>query len=210
MTETLPLHTRTAELLDTADRGDADPLATLDALVPIVYEQLRAIAHRQRAREAEDHTLDTTALVNEAYLRLVDDTRVTRRGRAYFFGAAARAMRQILVDYARRRDALKRGGGMEVVTLEDRHAVVDGFAAELLDLEAGLQRLARHSPRQAQVVEFRYFGGLEVGEVAELLRVSVRTVELDWTMARAWLFRELGGGSSRGPPRSGHQSDDDA
>ncbi|MEZ0336571.1 MAG: sigma-70 family RNA polymerase sigma factor [Gemmatimonadales bacterium] len=200
MTEALPLRTRTAELLDTADRGDTDSSATLDTLVPIVYDQLRAIAHRQRAREAAEHTLDTTALVNEAYLRLVDDTRVTRRGRAYFFGAAARAMRQILVDYARRRDALKRGGGMEVVTLEDRHAAVDGFAAELLDLEAGLQRLARHSPRQAQVVELRYFGGLEVGEVAELLRVSVRTVELDWTMARAWLFRELGGGG-HGLPR---------
>jgi RNA polymerase sigma-70 factor, ECF subfamily len=208
VTEALPLRTRTAELLDTADRGDADSSATLDTLVPIVYEQLRAIAHRQRAREAEDRTLDTTALVNEAYLRLVDDARVTRRGRAYFFGAAARAMRQILVDYARRRDALKRGGGMEVVTLEDRHAAVDGFAAELLDLEAALQRLARHSPRQAQVVEFRYFGGLEVGEVAELLRVSVRTVELDWAMARAGLFRELGGG--HGPPRSGHLDDDDA
>jgi RNA polymerase sigma factor (TIGR02999 family) len=199
VTEALPLRTRTAELLDTADRGDTDPSATLDTLVPIVYDQLRAIAHRQRAREAADQTLDTTALVNEAYLRLVDDTRVTRRGRAYFFGAAARAMRQILVDYARRRDALKRGGGMEVVTLEDRHAAVDGFAAELLDLEAALQRLARHSPRQAQVVELRYFGGLEVGEVAELLRVSVRTVELDWAMARAWLFRELGGG--HGLPR---------
>ena len=199
MTEALPLRTRTAELLDTADRGDADSSATLDTLVPIVYEQLRAIANRQRAREAEDRTLDTTALVNEAYLRLVDDARVTRRGRAYFFGAAARAMRQILVDYARRRDALKRGGGMEVVTLEDRYAAVDGFAAELLDLEAALQRLARHSPRQAQVVELRYFGGLEVGEVAELLRVSVRTVELDWAMARAWLFRELGGG--HGLPR---------
>ena len=208
MTEALPLRTRTAELLDTADRGDTDPSATLDTLVPIVYEQLRAIAHRQRAREAADQTLDTTALVNEAYLRLVDDTRVTRRGRAYFFGAAARAMRQILVDYARRRDALKRGGGMEVVTLEDRHAAVDGFAAELLDLEAALQRLARHSPRQAQVVELRYFGGLEVGEVAELLRVSVRTVELDWAMARAWLFRELGGG--HGLPRSGHRDDDEA
>lgn len=208
MTEALPLRTRTAELLDTADRGDADSSATLDTLVPIVYEQLRAIAHRQREREAADRTLDTTALVNEAYLRLVDDARVTRRGRAYFFGAAARAMRQILVDYARRRDALKRGGGMEVVTLEDRHAAVDGFAAELLDLEAALQRLARQSPRQAQVVELRYFGGLEVGEVAELLRVSVRTVELDWAMARAWLFRELGGG--HGPPRSGHLDDDDA
>jgi RNA polymerase sigma factor (TIGR02999 family) len=208
VTEALPLRTRTAELLDTADRGDADSSATLDTLVPIVYEQLRAIAHRQREREAADRTLDTTALVNEAYLRLVDDARVTRRGRAYFFGAAARAMRQILVDYARRRDALKRGGGMEVVTLEDRHAAVDGFAAELLDLEAALQRLARQSPRQAQVVELRYFGGLEVGEVAELLRVSVRTVELDWAMARAWLFRELGGG--HGPPRSGHLDDDDA
>ena len=209
MTEALPLRTRTAELLDTADRGDADPSTALDALVPIVYQQLRAIAHRQRAREAADHTLDTTALVNEAYLRLVDDTRVTRRGRAYFFGAAARAMRQILVDYARRRDALKRGGGMEVITLEDRHAAVDGFSAELLDLEAALQRLARRSARQAQVVEFRYFGGLEVAEVAELLRVSVRTVELDWAMARAWLFRELGGGD-RGLSRSGDLNDDDA
>ncbi len=208
MTDASPPRARTAELLDTADRGDSDPSATLDRLIPIVYDQLRAIAHRQRAREAADHTLDTTALVNEAYLRLVDDARVTRRGRAYFFGAAARAMRQILVDYARRRDALKRGGGMEVVTLEDGHSPVDGFAAELLDLEAALQRLAQLSPRQAQVVELRYFGGLEVDEVAELLRVSVRTVELDWTMARAWLFRELGGGDSRGPPRRGRNDGD--
>jgi len=182
--------TRTADLLDTADAGDE---RALDALVPIVYEELRAIARRQLAGEREGHTLDTSALAHEAYLRLVDDSRVTRRGRAYFFGAVARAMRQILVDHARRRGALKRGGGNELVTLEERHALVDGVTPDLLDLEAALQRLGRQGPRQARVVELRYFGGLDNAEVAEVLGISTRTVELDWAMARAWLYRELGG-----------------
>ncbi|HEX6106615.1 MAG TPA: sigma-70 family RNA polymerase sigma factor [Gemmatimonadales bacterium] len=181
---------RTADLLDEVRPGDA---RALDELVPIVYEELRAIARRHLAGERDGHTLDTTALAHEAYLRLVDDSRVTRRGRAYFFGAVARAMRQILVDHARKRGALKRGGGGDAITLEERHAMVDGFAAELLDLEAALARLARHGPRQARVVELRYFGGLDVPEVAEVLGISTRTVELDWAMARAWLFRELGG-----------------
>lgn len=197
MTTSPEARARTAELLDTAAPGDA---RTLDALVPIVYDELRAIAHRQLAGEREDHTLQTTALAHEAYLRLVDDSRVTRRGRAYFFGAVARAMRQILVDHARKKGALKRGGGAEVVTLEDRHAVADGFAAELLDLEEALGRLAGHDPRQARVVELRYFGGLDVGETAEVLGISTRTVELDWAMARAWLFRELGGGGAPDGP----------
>jgi len=194
MTDLSADRTRTAALLDTVDREDAP---ALDALVPIVYGELRAIAHRQLRDERDGHTLDTTALVHEAYLRLVDDSRVTRRGRAYFFGAAARAMRQILVDHARRKGALKRGGNAQPVTLEDHHGLVDGFAAELLDLEVALQLLAEHGPRQAQVVELRYFGGMDVRDVAEVLGVSTRTVELDWAMARAWLFRELGGGKER-------------
>lgn len=191
MTDPSAAQTLTAELLDTADREDGP---ALDALVPVVYDELRAIAHRQLRDERSGHTLDTTALVHEAYLRLVGDRRVTQRGRAYFFGAAARAMRQILVDYARRKGAQKRGGAAEPVTLEDHHSPVDGFAAELLDLEVALLRLAAHGPRQAQVVELRYFGGMDVHDVAAVLGVSTRTVELDWAMARAWLFRELGGG----------------
>jgi RNA polymerase sigma-70 factor (ECF subfamily) len=166
-----------------------DPV-TLDRLVPAIYEELRAMARRQLAGERPGHTLQTTALVHEAYLRLVDHARVTTRGRAYFFGAAARAMRQVLVEHARRRGARKRSPGTEVPSLGTGGSV-DAFAADLLDLNRALDELASRYPRQARVVECRYFGGLSVEETADALEVSPRTVKYDWAMARAWLFREL-------------------
>jgi RNA polymerase sigma factor (TIGR02999 family) len=182
------LRTTTTDLIETAENGEA---AALDQLVPVVYEELRALAHRKLANERRDDSLQTTALVHEAYLKLVDDTRVTQRGRAYFFAAVSRAMRQILVDRARRRLALKRGEGINLVSLDEDHAGVDAYAAELVELDEALRRLSERSPRHARVVELRHFAGLSVEQTAEVLGVSPRTVKSDWAMARAWLFSEL-------------------
>ena len=135
--------------------------------------------------------MQTTGLVHEAYLKLVDQTRVPKNGRAYFFGAAARAMRQVLVDAARHRKRLKRGGGQRPLTLDENVLGIDGFAAEVLDLEEALENLAVEFPRQAEVVECRFYGGLSVGETAGVLEVSPRTVKGDWALARAWLFAAL-------------------
>jgi RNA polymerase sigma factor (TIGR02999 family) len=169
-----------------------DPAAAIDVVFPEIYDELRAIARRQLARESGNATLNATAVVHEVYMLLVDQTRVTSRGRAYFFAAAARAMRCVLVDAARRRKALKRGGGADPITLVDHQVAVDGFAAELLDLDEALDRLAREHPRPARVVEHRFFGGLSSEETAEALGVSKRTVKYDWALARAWLHRALG------------------
>lgn len=199
MSAELSPRARAAELLETAA---PDNPGAVDLLIPLLYDELRALAHRQLGRERSDHTLRTTALVHEAYLKLVDHTRVTRHGRAYFFAAAAHAMRQVLIDRARRRGAVKRGGGAKMVTLGDDAAAVDAYASELLDLDDALQRLAQHSPRQVKVVEYRFFAGMTVDETAAALGVSPRTVEADWAMARAWLFRALGGP----PSTSGNES----
>lgn len=188
MNPALPLRTRTMTLL-TAPDGGRD--TTLDQLVPLIYDELRAMAHRQLAREHGDRTLHTTALVHEAYLKLVDDAQVTQLGRAYFFAASARAMRQVLVDHARRRDAQKRGAGVRMVTFDDEEAAVDSFAIEVLDLDRALHGLAELNPRHAQVVECRFFGGLSVEETAVALGVSPRTVKYDWSLARAWLYARL-------------------
>lgn len=202
MSADLSLPSQVTTLLETAARGDSgvEPHGIVDQLVPLVYDELRAIAHQALAREHGDRTLQTTALVHEAYLTLAGDANVTARGRAYFFAAAARAMRQVLVARARRRNAAKRGGGAEVVTLGEVDAG-DRFAMELVDLDDALRRLARRNPRQVKVVEHRFFAGLSVKETAEVLGVSERTVESDWAMARAWLFQALGEeapGGSRG------------
>jgi len=172
-----------------------DRAATIDRLFPFVYDELGAMARRQLAREHRNATLDTGALVHEAYLRLVDQTRVASNGRAYFFAAAAQAMRRVLVDAARRRGSAKRGGGARPVTLEDGQVVVDEFAAELIDLDRALETLSEEYPRLAEVVECRFFGGLSTSETAEALGVSERTVKYDWAMARAWLDRALRPGS---------------
>ena len=188
MTSALPLRTRTTTLLAGEDGGSPH---SFDQLVPLIYDELHEMAHRQLAREYGDRTLHTTALVHEAYLKLVDDTRVTERGRAYFFAASARAMRQVLVDHARRRNAHKRGAGVRMVTLGDDEAAVDCFALEMLDLDRALHELAVLNPRHAQVVECRFFGGLSVEETAAALEISPRTVKYDWNLARAWLFARL-------------------
>jgi len=182
------LRERTVTLLE----GDGDGSPDLDRLVPLVYEELKRIARRQLARETPGHTLQTTALVHEVYVRLAEDPRVTRKGRAYFFGAAARAVRQVLVDHARRRSTAKRGGDVHIVTLDDQRTPVDVFADEMLALDEALTRLAEKSPRQARVVECRYFAGLTVEETADALDVSPRTVKYDWAMARAWLYDRVG------------------
>jgi RNA polymerase sigma factor (TIGR02999 family) len=179
---------RTTALLEPATEGERP---SLDALLPLVYDELRSLAHGQLLGEATGHTLETTALVHEAYVRLVDDTRVTRKGRAYFFGAAARAMRQVLVDHARRYTAKKRGGGARPVSLDAATIAVDQFADELLDLDRALDALAERNARHARVVECRFFGGLSVEETAEALDVSPRTVKYDWALARAWLHDAL-------------------
>jgi len=183
-----PLRTTTTDLIETAENGD---MAALNQLIPLVYGELRALAHRRLADERRHDSLQTTALVHEVYLKLVDDTRVTQRGRAYFFGAVSRAMRQILVSRARWRLAIKRGEGVEMASLDEDHAAVDAYATELVNLDKALSRLADRSPRHARVVELRYFAGLSVAETAEVLEVSQRTVKSDSAMARAWLFNEL-------------------
>ena len=197
MNEEPSLRARTTDLIETAGTGDA---TALDQLFPRVYDELRALARRRLANEQRHDSLQTTALVHEVYLRLVDDTRVTQRGRAYFFAAVSRAMRQILVDRARQRLAVKRGEGVELVSLEEDQAAVDAYATELVELDDALDRLAEHSPRHARVIELRYFAGLTVEQTADVLGVSPRTVKSDWAMARAWLFSELGPQRSTAPP----------
>jgi RNA polymerase sigma-70 factor, ECF subfamily len=197
MTAELSTRRQTTTLLMTAESGD---VSALGRLVPIVYDELRAMAHRQLGRERRDPALQTTALVHEAYLKMVDDARVTRRGRAYFFAAAARAMRQVLIDLARRRKAGKRGGGAQVLTLEEDHIAVDEFAAELLDLDHALEQLAALNPRHAQVIECRFFAGMSVDETAAALDISPRAVKYDWAFARAWLYDALHEGHDSGTP----------
>lgn len=187
---------RTVTLLG---RADFDAPGTLDELVPLVYDELRAMARRQLRRERPDHTLQTTGLVHEAYLKLAGDDGVTARGRAYFFGAAARALRQVLVEHARRRDGLKRGGDLSFVTLDGREGTVDDFAEELVAIDDALATMGAEHPRLVRVVECRYFGGLTVEETAGALGISPRTVKYDWAMARAWLWEALGGAGDTGP-----------
>jgi RNA polymerase sigma-70 factor, ECF subfamily len=167
----------------------------LDQVFPLVYDELRRLARRQLANEWGACTLNTTGLVHEAYLKLVDESEVAARGRAYFFGAAAAAMRRVLVDAARRRNSKKRGGGEARVTLDESLVAVEGLAVDLISLDDALTRLSQHYPRQAEVVVCRFFGGLDNDETASALGMSLRSVVRDWTLARAWLFRELGPGS---------------
>jgi RNA polymerase sigma-70 factor, ECF subfamily len=166
---------------------------SLDLLVPVIFDELRAMAHRQLAREHGPITLQTTELVHEAYLRLAGDARITQLGRAYFYAAAARAMREVLIDAARRRRADKRGAGVKLMTLDEQVASVEAYGHELLELDEALRRLESRNPRHARVVECRFFGGMSVEDTAEALEVSPRTVKSDWALARAWLYDELKG-----------------
>ena len=172
-----------------AERGDV-----MARLVPLVYDELRRMAHRQLSREGGPCTLDTTGLVHEAYLKLADQDTVPIRNRSYFFAAAARAMRQVLVDAARRRNRLKRGGGERPLSLDESRIVVDDYAADLVHLDDALIRLASEHPRPARVVECRFFGGLSIEETATALEISPMTVKRDWMLARTWLYRDLSAG----------------
>lgn len=189
------LRTTTRTLLGTIESGDA---GALDALIPVVYDELRRLARGQLAREGGNPTLHTTELVHEAFLRLADGDGITERGRAYFLGAAAQAMRRVLIESARRRATVRRGGGGARVTLADEHSAVDAYAAELLDLDRALSALADENPRLAKVVECRYFGGMTVEQTAAALDISARTVKSDWALARAFLYDALHGGGPDG------------
>ena len=183
---------------DTADApsdvpSDPPPDARLDDVFPAVYEELRRVAHRHLRGEQAGHTLGTTALVHEAYLELAKLEQVRWSGQAYVLAAASRAMRRILIDFAVARRAQKRGGGVVAAPLDDAVAMAATRGEELLALDEALGRLAAVSARQARVVECRFFGGMSVEETAEALGSSPATVKRDWTVARAWLNRELAG-----------------
>ena len=172
-----------------ADWAAQDPSAR-DRLVPIVYEELRRLAHHYMRGERVGHTLQTTALVNEVYLRLAGINGLQWRDRTHFFAMAGRLMRRVLVDYARRHGRDKRGGGVSVTTL-DEHAVTTEPSVDIIALDAALEHLAAVDPQQSQIVELRFFGGLSIEETAEALGISPATVKRDWTVAKAFLKREM-------------------
>src|SRR6266705_4312527 len=178
---------RVTELLAHWSHGDD---AALAELTPLVYEELRRLAHRHMRGERPGHTLQTTALVNEAYLRLADQINPRWQNRAHFFAVAARAMRQILVSYARGQRSQKRGGGALKVELDEVAVVSPEESKEIVDLHEALERLGTLDSRKAQVVELKYFGGLNYDEMAEVLKISPVTVRRDWEFARAWLHTE--------------------
>lgn len=190
----MPEHPERHEQVDTSAllarwrEGDED---ARDRLFPLVYQELHQAASRLLRREQPGHTLQPTALVNEAFLKLTGARLPETEGRAHFVGLAARAMRQILVDHARRRQAARRGGGVVAVTLENVGAEPAVPIDDMLALNDALDQLAGMHPRMAQVIEYRYFGGLTEEETARLLEVTVRTVQRDWTRARAWLYQAL-------------------
>jgi RNA polymerase sigma factor (TIGR02999 family) len=167
--------------------------SALDQLIPLVHDELHRIAKRYMRRERPGQTMQTTALVDEAYLRLIDSSRVHWQNRAHFFAIAAQLMRRILVDFARRRDNLKCGGAAEKVSFDEALVVSSEAGAEMLALDDALNSLASLDARQSRVVELRFFGGLSINETAEVLKVSEGTVRRDWSLAKAWLYRELSG-----------------
>lgn len=170
--------------------GDGDKQA-LDKLMPFVYDELRRLARGYMRNQRSDHTLQTTALVNEAYLRLIDSSQVRWQNRTHFFAISAQLMRRILVDFARAKKAEKRGGNEQKVTFDEALPVLFEKESELIALDEALTELSAMDARQGQIVEMRYFGGMTEEEVAEALDISARTVRRDWSIARAWLFREL-------------------
>ena len=178
-----------------AEWSDGDQSA-LDELYPLVYDELHKLARRYMSRERKDHTLQTTALINEAYVRLVDQRNVHWTNRSHFFAISAQIMRRILIDHARRHAYAKRGGGARQVSLEEAATVTSNPGSELIRLDEALNSLAERDPRRSRVVELRYFGGLNNEEIAGVLHVSENTVTRDWNMARAWLYQQLTEGAS--------------
>ena len=187
MSPSISTHEVTRLLLDW---GDGDESA-LDRLTPLVHEELRRLAHHYMSLERPDHTLQTTALVNEAYMRLIEQKRVKLNDRTHFFALAAQLMRHILVDHARSRRYLKRGGGAHKVSLDDAMIVSEERSEDLIALDEALKALAAMDERKGKVVELRFFGGLSVEETAEALGISEVTVMREWGLAKAWLYRAL-------------------
>lgn len=195
MVESNQMQETVARLIEQLGSGDQE---AVDQLFALLYDELKELAGRQRRRWHGNYTLNTTALVHEAYVKLVGQSRIEVEGRAHFRALAARAMRHILCDYARDRTTQKRGGHLErlpldeLIAFSDQPAFTDGQAHTLVALDAALARLEQIDPRQAKVVECRFFGGLTIEETATALDISPRTVKRDWAMAQAWLHRELG------------------
>lgn len=185
----MPDQKRVTDLLLSLGKGNR---AAMDELLPLIYEELRAIARRKLRGERKGHTLNTTALVHEAYLKLVRLDRVQWQSRAHFLAIAAQAMRNILVNHALRRKRIKRGGGAPHLPLEDVPDLPSNEADRILALDAALERLAALNPRHARIVECRFFGGMTIEETAAALEISPATAKRDWTLLRAWLARELG------------------
>ena len=183
-----------SKLLRAWSEGDQ---SALNGLTPIVYEELRRLAHYYMDRERPGHTLQTTALVNEAYLRLVDYKRMQWQDRAHFFAVAAQVMRRILVDHARSHN-VKRGAGVQHIALDDVAVLNRDRSNDLVALDDAMNALARLDPRKVQIIEMRFFGGLSLEETAEVLKVSPATVRRDWSIAKFWLYRELSGRTSNG------------
>jgi len=191
-----PVSKNVTQLLHAWGNGDE---AARDELIPLVYDTLRRIARHQLRGERAGHTLETTALINEAYLKLVEQS-VSWQSRAHFFGIAARLMRQLLVDYARARQRLKRGGDMQQISLTDAAGIAEDKAVDVLALDDALQILTEVDPQSSRIVELRFFGGLTIEETAQVMGISTPTVERGWRAARAWLQTELS------PSLSEHES----
>ena len=187
---TVPSSTDVTQLLKAWGGGDEDALGRL---IPLVQQELHRLAHRYMSREKPDHTLQTTALVNEVYLRLVDIKQVSWQDRAHFFAIMARMMRRVLTDFARSRNYQKRGGAALYVSFDEALAVSEEKDAEIVAVDEALSALAAVDARKGQVVELRFFGGLSVEETAEVLKVSPETVKRDWRFAKSWLHRALSG-----------------
>ena len=188
MQSSIPAATDVTQILQAwSDGDDTAP----DRLMPVVYAELRRLAGDYLRRERPDHTLQATALVHEAYLKLVDEKRVTWKNRAHFCGIAARLMRQILMEHARGHNAAKRGGGIAKLYLEETRHLASERAPDLVALDDALKTFATSHPRESEVVELKFFGGLDAREIAEVLKVSSKTVSRDWSFAKLWLLRQL-------------------
>jgi RNA polymerase sigma-70 factor (ECF subfamily) len=195
-----PSETDVTALLSEMSEGNA---SAAERLVPIVYEELKRLARRYMRRERSDHTLQTTALVHEAYLKLAGQESVKWQSRSHFYGVAAQMMRRILTDHARRNLRLKRGGANDILPLDEALVFSPEYSEELLKLDEALDRLAKLDVRQGRVVELRFFAGLTVEETAEFLRISPKTVKRDWAVAKAWLHAEVSGGDGIDPRKVG-------
>lgn len=191
---TRPAPEEVSQLLKEWSNGDQ---AALDRVVPIVYQELRRLAHHYMRRERPGHTLQTTALVNEAYMRLADYKKMRWQSRAHFFAVAAQVMRRILVEQARSKNFAKRGGGAEKISLDETAVVSAGRSAEVIAVDDALTELESWDPRKARIVELRFFGGLSIEETAEVMKISPTTVQREWRSAKAWLYKAISEGGQR-------------